>query len=429
MPDTAQVFGVAAQVNNYSYVDRDNLDQKLSRFLRRQTHIAIKGPSKCGKSWLRQRCMTNAIIIQCRLDMEPEDIYRQALSAIHVPFNLQRSSTTTVAANGSAGGKLKVPIVGEAELSGELSANHERSCSVDLDFSSSIENLEFVANSIIKSGKRLVIEDFHYLGLSAREKLAHDLKTLWDYQCFVVIIGVWAQANLLTYLNSDLTGRIEELSISWTDRDLNLVIENGSAALNIGIDPNIKDSMIKDSFGNVGILQSLLLRLVEDEANISETVQHKQFVTNPDFYMNAAKSYANQLDGLYQQFVQTLSTGIRRRKRSTGIYALAMQAIVEADDTQLMNGYSRGDIFEKINAIEPRIKKGNLKTVLQKLVELQNSGNGQKLVISYDSATDAVFATDLQLLFYRKHHSMKWPWEEMAEEARQQSLFEADEDI
>lgn len=51
MPDTAQVFGVTAQVNNYSYVDRDNLDQKLIRLLRRQTHIAIKGPSKCGKSW------------------------------------------------------------------------------------------------------------------------------------------------------------------------------------------------------------------------------------------------------------------------------------------------------------------------------------------------------------------------------------------
>ena len=38
------------------------------------------------------------------------------------------------------------------------------------------------------------------------------------------------------------------------------------------------------------------------------------------------------------------------------------------------------------------------------------------------------FAIDLQLLFYRKHHTMKWPWEEMAEEARQQSLFEDDDE-
>lgn len=155
MPDTSQVFGVAAQVNNYSYVDRDNLDQKLNRVLLRQTHIAIKGPSKCGKSWLRQKCLTDAIIIQCRLDMEPEDIYCQALFTLHIPFNLQRSSTTTITAMGSGDGKIKIPIVGEAGLKGELSTKHEHSYEIDMDFSSSVENLEFVANSIKRSGKRL----------------------------------------------------------------------------------------------------------------------------------------------------------------------------------------------------------------------------------------------------------------------------------
>ena len=40
------------------------------------------------------------------------------------------------------------------------------------------------------------------------------------------------------------------------------VIDNGSQALKIQIDDNIKNDMICDSFGNVGILQSRLLRLV-----------------------------------------------------------------------------------------------------------------------------------------------------------------------
>jgi len=429
MPYTAEVFGIAAKINNYSYVDRDNLDKKLMNYLKRQTHIAIKGPSKCGKSWLRQKCMANAITVQCRLGMKPEDIYRQALSDLGIPFDLQSSSTTTLAATGSGSAKLKMPLVAGVDLGGELSASHERNCGVSVDFSTSIDNLKFIANSIVESGKRLVIEDFHYLELSAREKLAHDLKTLWDYNCFVVIIGVWTQANLLTYLNPDLSGRIQELSICWSEQDLHKVIENGTIALNIEIDPEIKNTMVKDSFGNVGILQSLLLIFVEEEADISETLPQRYFITNPDFYRNAAKTYASQLDGLYQQFAQILSTGIRHRKKSTGIYALSMQAIVEANDTQLIKGYSRADIFEKVNAIEPRIQKGNLKTVLQKLVELQKPENGRELVISYDSAIDAVFATDLQLLFYRKHHSMKWPWEDMAEEARKQSLFEADEEL
>ena len=67
-------------------------------------------------------------------------------------------------------------------------------------------------------------------------------------------------------MNPDLTWRIEEISIEWTDDELRQVIDNGSQALKIQIDDNIKNDMICDSFGNVGILQSLLLRLVEDEA-------------------------------------------------------------------------------------------------------------------------------------------------------------------
>lgn len=104
----------------------------------------------------------------------------------------------------------------------------------------------------------------------------------------------------------------------------------------------------------------------------------------------------------------------------------SMQAIVNATDNQLMNGFSRTDIFNITNAIESRIQKGNLKTVLGKLVELQQPESGRGLVISYDESIDSIFVVDLQLLFYRKYHTMKWPWEELAEEARQQSLFDED---
>ena len=238
-----------------------------------------------------------------------------------------------------------------------------------------------------------LIEDFHYLDLETRAKLAFDLKTFWDYNCKVIIIGVWTQTNLLTYMNPDLTGRIEEISIEWTDDELRQVIDNGSQALKIQIDDNIKNDMICDSFGNVGILQSLLLRLVEDEAGIEETQDFNTPIVNPVFYDNAAKGYANQLDGLYQQFAQTLSTGIRqRKKKSTGIYALSMEAIVNATDRQLMKGFSRNDIYTITNGKEPRIKKGNLKSVLKKLVELQRPETGRSLVISYDESIDSVFA-------------------------------------
>lgn len=428
MPYTSEVFGVSPQINTYSYFDRNSLDGKLTRLLRRNVHIAIKGPSKCGKSWLRQKCLLDAIVVQCRIGMTVEDIYRQALSSIGVQFDVQRSSETNVSAEISGGGTLKIPVVADAKADVCGAIEHNHGSGVSLDFTTSIQNLEFVANAIIHSGKRLVVEDFHYLDLRTREKLAFDLKTFWDYNCKVIIIGVWTQTNLLTFMNPDLTGRMEEISVTWEDEELRNVIRLGSEALNVEIDPNIHKEMIADSFGNVGILQSLLLKLVEDEAGIEETQDYKACIVKPIFYENAAKSYATQLDGRYQQFAQTLSTGIRQRKKSTGIYALAMEAIVNATDKQLMQGFSRNEIFAIANGKEPRVQKGNLKTVLGKLVELQRPEAGRSLVITYDESIDSILAVDLQLLFYRKHHTMQWPWEEMAEEARRQSLFEEDSD-
>ena len=143
--------------------------------------------------------------------------------------------------------------------------------------------------------------------------------------------------------------------------------------------------------------------------------------------MRAARAYAGQLDGVYQQFAVKMSAGIRQRKKSTGIYALTMQAIVDADDRSLCEGFKRSEIYSITHAKEQRIQKGNLKTVLQKLGELQHKSYQGSLVVTYDESTDAVTVVDIQLLFYRKHHTMRWPWEEIADEAMQEERFDADD--
>ena len=427
MPYTHDVFGLSTNIREYSYVDRNNLDKKILRLLKRDTHIALKGASKSGKSWLRQKCIPDAIVVQCRLGMTIEDIYRTALSSIGVSFDTSTTKSTTTSGELDGQLELKVPVVVKTEVGGTFAFEGEKSTTAD-DYHRSISNLEFVAAAVKATNKRLIIEDFHYLSIPERRRMAHDLKTLWDYKCFVVLIGVWTQTNLLTSLNPDLTGRIEEISILWTPEDLHSVISKGTVFLNVAIDESIKDSLVNDSFGNVGILQILLLKYIEDEADIEETLPTLLYLTDPDCYQRAAKAYADQLDGRYQQFAKLLSTGIRKRKKATGIYAYAMEAIVSASDEALINGFPRSVIFDITNAKQPRIKKGNLKTVLGKLIELQEPEKGHDLVISYDESIDAVFVVDRQLLFYRKYHTMLWPWEDMVEEAEANTLFEIDDD-
>lgn len=175
MPMTSEVFGLSVRVTDYSYIDRNQLDKRLRRLLKRDTHIAIKGPSKCGKSWLRQKCMlNNEIVVQCRLGMTVEDIYRQALSILGVPFDIHTSATTTMAGSLEGSGTARVPIIAKAQLGAKGSFEYEKTAGSELDFSNSIENLGFIADKVNASNKKLVIEDFHYLDMNQRKRLAHD---------------------------------------------------------------------------------------------------------------------------------------------------------------------------------------------------------------------------------------------------------------
>jgi hypothetical protein len=95
-----------------------------------------------------------------------------------------------------------------------------------------INDLGFVADVIRESRRHLVIEDFHYLSEEQRRVCAFDLKALWDYKLFVVIVGIWNERNLFLNLNPDLTGRVREVSIEWNDDDLRRIFLQGGRALN-----------------------------------------------------------------------------------------------------------------------------------------------------------------------------------------------------
>ena len=55
------VFGISTEILAPSYVNRGDLDAKIGRLLDRDIHIALRGESKCGKSWLWQKNIPDAI--------------------------------------------------------------------------------------------------------------------------------------------------------------------------------------------------------------------------------------------------------------------------------------------------------------------------------------------------------------------------------
>jgi hypothetical protein len=418
---TSEVFGISNAVLPDSYVDRGALDEALGQLTHRPTHIALRGASKCGKSWLRQRTVTNAIVVQCRLDRGVHDIYIDALSQLSVKLVLDdlRSGKISghVKAEAAIGEGLIAKVLGataagDAAIEGER--GHEtRSGLVGHD----VSDLRFVADLLKASGRRLVVEDFHYLSVAEREKFAFDLKALWDYGLFVIIVGVWSQSNMLIYLNPDLSGRIEEIPIYWSEEDLKRVLRKGGDALNLAFSEEFATACVKDCYGNVGILQALSLKAL-DQLEITESSSNPITVKSCEALNTAALQYADQLNPLYQQFAKRVSKGIRTRHDSTGIYGYAMAVILDAPDTLALTSISLDYIFQEAHSREPRIQKANLRTVLDKFEQLQVDSEGRGLVLAYNDVVGEITVVDRQLLLYRRYCTVKWPWEELIAEAK-----------
>lgn len=416
---TSEVFGISNTVLPDSYVDRGALDEQFAELLARTCHISLRGESKCGKSWLRQCNISEALVVQCRLGKVVSDLYVDALSQLGIALELERSADDRVQGRVEARGQLGVKLLAKVGLGASLGADKqtgkkERIAGHD------IGDLRFVADIIKASGKRVVIEDFHYMSVEERGRFAFDLKALWDYGLFVVIVGVWNQSNMLLYLNPDLTGRVKELSIYWSNDDLMRVLDKGGEALNLVFDVKYKQRLVRDCFNNVGILQALTLESLK-EIGVRERSSELTIVDDIGTLETAAMEYADQLSPFYQQFAERVSRGIRARQDSTGIYAHAMAAILEADDQKLLNGFNLDSIFEVAHAREERIQKGNLRTVLEKFEQLQVDKHGRGLVLAYNDATGDVSVVDRQLLLYRRYLTVKWPWEDMVHEAAGES--------
>lgn len=350
---TDQVFGISPEVREYSYIDRGNLDEAMATMLKRTTHIAVCGPSKSGKSWLRQKVLGNPIIVQCRLKKPFTDIYVDALSQLDIKIQLKEARQGVFKAKLSAIGEAGAALLAKAGITLSLGRDTTKTTE-QLIVGHDINDLRFIADIIKSSDRRLVIEDFHYMSTADRRSFAFDLKALWDYGIFVVIIGVWSETNLMLHLNPDLTGRVTEISIDWTNEDLVRVLIKGGNVLNIEFTSQLQTLLVSLSYSNAGLLQQLTL-LTLDEAKIFKKGILKKTIDNTFYVEGASMLYADQLNPVYQQFAKRVAAGVRTRKNATGIYAHAMAVILDASDEELVKGLHARSIFERAVKRQSRI--------------------------------------------------------------------------
>ena len=160
------VFGVHNPPPPRTYVNRADLDERITYFLTTGRHLVIFGPSKQGKSALRRKAVPDgdAVIIQCRQSPECQAIYDEILGQLGVRQirENETSASREFSAEIKAGGEAGILFVakGKTEATGGVGTAHEEK-ETTASIGRSAESLSFLAAAIKASGRRVVIEDFH----------------------------------------------------------------------------------------------------------------------------------------------------------------------------------------------------------------------------------------------------------------------------
>lgn len=409
-----EVFGIQSEIPRYTYVDRSGLDERFQYFWGSQRHIVIHGASKQGKTCLRKKNLSpsDTIVIHCQPSMNVNSILSEILRNLGVSLPEQKTVKTASSNAEEVTGNVtgKIPIFIESKVEGKSFDSHSaESVSTSKYADGYYEDIPFISQKIKESGKRLIFEDFHYFDEDVRKDVAYLLKPFFELGIFVLIIGIWAEQNLLYYYNGDLTGRIEEINIAWSPGELNEVLEKGERALNIKFSDEIKQEMIAASFENVGLLQRLAEKICKIE-NIYEQQDRMKIISNIESLRSAEREIVNEISQRYLKIKDVFERGFRSNTELK-VYYQIFHLLTEIDERQLINGIHQAEILRNIQTYsEKTIRPGDLTAALTRIEKLQIEREINPLLVSYNHILRTLVLGDREFLFFRKFSKIKWEW-------------------
>ena len=420
MVKLSRVFGITSSIPEYTYINRSRLDERFKYLLDTEKHIVIHGTSKQGKTVLRKKNLPEekCIIVRCRYDFKLESLYEDILRQLNVTPPKEITKSLSIGGEGKlkAQGEVNIPFVTSAsgEVEGKVKTdNTSTATSQTVGLNSS--SLGYVSSEIKKSRKRVVVEDFHYLPDEEQTRLAFDLKALWDESVFFIIIGVWAEQNLLTYYNGDLSGRISEIDIKWSNEELAEVIKKGEEKLNTTISTNVKNKILQDANQNVGLLQRIAEQYCLEEG-VTETEKNPKRLSNTTALERCRTAICEEESVRYRQFTESIMHGLKKPNSGESdnklkVYQRIAQVCLDASDEELCNGLHYNTLLARTQELENRIRTSDLTAALNRLGKLQANRKISPLILSYNENLRTVYLVDRELLFYRKYGNPQWAWE------------------
>ena len=405
---TADVFGVSRDLP-ITYVERDDVDDKLLDNLTRDKHVIIYGSSKQGKTCLRRHCLgdDDYILVQCQNTWDigklSETILKQAGCEVEISNSRTSDGKSKLQVKAKSGFNLFGLGKAEAELGSEGEQGHSKTKSTEpFELDPSDPNDLVRALKGIDFKKFVVLEDFHYLPQETQEQFAFALKTIHETSKITfIIVAVWREENRLIVHNGDLAGRIISVDAdAWSNDDLLKVVTEGEKKLNVKFPDHFKYSLIAHSLNSVYIVQDCCYKACK-LYDVNET-REKQFLFPPELDANRLVSAVIHEQGArYTSFLTNFAAGFQDTQLN--MYKWLLFPVVIADVKELEKGLSYRTIRNSIQSKHPEgvtLNPGNITQALISVPALQAKKNIKPFILDYDRSNLRLSVVDKGFLIW-----------------------------
>lgn len=398
-----RVFGLTRELP-LTYVERKSVDHKLVDALASDKHIVLFGSSKQGKTSLRRHCLSDDdyIVVQCLNTWDLSHLHSQILK--EAGFVTEQSSTKTL------DGKSKVKLSGTFDVklgvaSGKVEVGREREYEhkkiIDLEIDPADANDVIRALDAISFKRIIVLEDFHSLPDDTQNNFSFSLRVFHERSdTKFIIVAVWLEENRLILQNGDLSGRVIDVNADrWTHEELCNVIEAGSALLNIEVDTEFQNGLIKNCFGSVYIVQEALKQLCTEEG-VRETQDRLTSVGKGIAAKDVIVRVVSEHKARYTAALLQISFGFK--DTALEMYKWLLLPILTADPHQLEKGLQYAKIRSVLDEYHPAspLNPGTLTQALRKIEDLQAQKKIKPLLFDYDRSNLRLNVVDKGFLIW-----------------------------
>ncbi|MCF2857003.1 AAA family ATPase [Pseudoalteromonas sp. SMS1] len=248
-----------------NFVKRKVLDKRVGRALKTPgMQLVLYGHSGSGKTTLLlnklKELELSFLKTNCTSNMSFDDL----LSNVYVNLDKELSTKEIDKNDQEGGGSLGIPKVFSFTSKSATGSTLEKS------FVSAYDSIELsLAKAIGENDALWVIEDFHKLQTSVKEKLSQLMKIFMDLsdefpKLKIVAIGAKNTAREVVELDCEMQTRVSEIHVPlMSDEEISRIINNGAELLNISANAYVVNDVVEHSHGVASICHQLCLLMCE----------------------------------------------------------------------------------------------------------------------------------------------------------------------